>query len=207
MIGQIDTVAKAVGHAIASTFHKSAGELIELAKLIAFSQGKPLRQVKFRALDQNAQLKGGSYVTTTPGPRPATLNDFLHGTQKPEACSHRAPTSTSRATDRRGPASASPASHRALPVVLGGQGQLVRAAVSVPFRVLYPSLQTGPAVQQTARAYDLRDTHNHLRHAYVVVWQQNGSRRLLRPRGHRLAEPADRRPPRPKPARSAVTPT
>src|SRR5438105_4861557 len=48
VLGQIDTVAKAVGRAITSTFHASAGQLIQLAKLITFSQGKPLRQVKFR---------------------------------------------------------------------------------------------------------------------------------------------------------------
>src|SRR5438132_6478661 len=84
VIGQIDTVAKAVGHAIASTFHNSAGQLIELAKLVAFSQGKPLRQVKFQALAVNVQLRGGSYVTTTPALAEATLNDFLHGAQKPK---------------------------------------------------------------------------------------------------------------------------
>src|SRR5207302_7941440 len=39
VLGQIDTVAKAVGRAITSTFHASAGQLIQLAKLIAFSQG------------------------------------------------------------------------------------------------------------------------------------------------------------------------
>src|SRR5207237_892616 len=63
VLGQIDSVAKAVGRAIASTFHNSASQLIELAKLVAFSQGKPLRQVKFQALNANAQLGGGSYVT------------------------------------------------------------------------------------------------------------------------------------------------
>ena len=36
VLGQIDTVAKAVGHAISSTFHASSSELIELAKLVAF---------------------------------------------------------------------------------------------------------------------------------------------------------------------------
>src|SRR5437870_8111939 len=79
VLGQIDTVAKAVGGAIATTFHDSAGQLIELAKLVAFSQGEPLRQVKFQALNANAQLGGGSYVTSTPPLREATLNDFLHG--------------------------------------------------------------------------------------------------------------------------------
>src|SRR5947209_10580002 len=43
-LGQIDTVAKAVGRAITSTFHASAGQLIQLAKLIAFSQAKPDRK-------------------------------------------------------------------------------------------------------------------------------------------------------------------
>ncbi len=56
-IGQIDTVAKAVGHAITSTFHASAEELIELAKLIAFSQSKPLRQVKFQTTNVDAQIQ------------------------------------------------------------------------------------------------------------------------------------------------------
>ena len=47
------------------------------------------------------------------------------------------------------------------------------ASVNLPFRVLYPALQTGPASQQPARAYALRDEHNHLHRAYVVPWQQN----------------------------------
>ena len=78
-IGQIDTVAKAVGHAITSTFHASAEELIELAKLIAFSQSKPLRQVKFQTTNVDAQINGGSYVTSDPTLEQATLADFLHG--------------------------------------------------------------------------------------------------------------------------------
>ena len=52
VLGQLDTVAKAVGHAITTTFPASASELIELAKLIAFSQDKPLRQVKFQSLQR-----------------------------------------------------------------------------------------------------------------------------------------------------------
>ena len=178
MIGQIDTVAKAVGHAIASTFHKSAGELIELAKLIAFSQGKPLRQVKFRALNVNAQLKGGSYVTTTPSLATATLNDFLHGAQKLSLPRTSAPAHTNRSSNahhgRRSSAGASPAAIGLYPPDPPGQSEAGQAAVNLPFRVLYPSLQTGPAVQQAVRAYALPDQEHHLHHAYVVVWQQNG---------------------------------
>jgi hypothetical protein len=49
----------------------------------------------------------------------------------------------------------------------------VQAAVNVPFRVLYPALQTSQAVQQQVRPYTLNDQHGHTHHAYVVVWQQN----------------------------------
>ena len=41
-------------------------ELILLSKLIAFSQTKPLRQVKFLATNVDDQLNGGDYVTSTP---------------------------------------------------------------------------------------------------------------------------------------------
>jgi hypothetical protein len=55
-----------------------------------------------------------------------------------------------------------------------GDNELVKESVNVPFRVLYPGLESGPAVQQPARAYTLLDNDNHLRHAYVVPFQQNG---------------------------------
>ena len=82
-LGQIDTVAKEVGHAISTTFHGSKEELIELAKLIAFSQGKPLRQVKFQTTNDNFQQNKESFVLSTPELEQATLADFLHGDEKP----------------------------------------------------------------------------------------------------------------------------
>src|SRR5664279_5611643 len=81
--GQIHHVAKAVGTAIVTAgFSASADQLIQLAKLIGFSQGKPLRQVKFRAASTNFALRGGSYVTSTSAMESATLDDFLNGDQK-----------------------------------------------------------------------------------------------------------------------------
>ena len=50
---------------------------------------------------------------------------------------------------------------------------MVKAALGVPFPVLYPTLQTGQAEQQQVRAYTLKDQQGNLHHAYVVVWQQN----------------------------------
>jgi len=169
VLGQVDTVAKAVGHAIASTFHDSAGQLIELAKLIAFSQGKPLRQVRFQALDANALLNGGSYVTTTPELAEATLNDFLHGAQRPNLPGSAALARVAPAPrGHHGSGGVSPAAIGLYPVA-GSRPS------GVPFPVLYPSLQTGAAVQRAVRSYDLRDSEGHLHHAYVVSWQQNSS--------------------------------
>ncbi len=178
-IGQIDTVAKAVGRAIVTAgFSSSADQVIQLAKLVGFSQSKPLRQVKFRVADGNYPLKHQSFVTTTPALAQATLNDFLYGEQKVSAPKPSSPPPRANRGHARGHASSSRTSSAAslglYPASSSGQDELVKAAVNVPFRVLYPSLQTGPAVQQPVRAYTLLDNDNHLRHAYVVPFQQNG---------------------------------
>jgi LCP family protein required for cell wall assembly len=176
--GQLDKVAKAVGHAIiTSGFSSSADQLIELAKLIGFSQSKPLRQVKFRAANANAAIKGGSYVTSTPELEQATLNDFLHGQQKVSVPQTPASASSSHghATHGHHKQSSAPssASIGLYPTPTAGDNELVKESVNMPFRVLYPGLETGPAVQQPARAYTLLDNDNHLRHAYIVAFQQN----------------------------------
>jgi LCP family protein required for cell wall assembly len=173
-IGQIDTVAKAVGHAISSTFHASAAELIELAKLIAFSQGKPLRQVKFQSSNVNFKgPNGGSYVTTTPELSQATLTDFLHGDEHLSLPAAKPPTHTSHHSHHSSRASFSPSSIDLFPTSSAGNSEAVKAAIEVPFPVLYPTLQSGPAEQQQVRAYTLKDQQGNLHHAYVVVWQEN----------------------------------
>lgn len=174
-IGQIDKVAKAVGHAISSTFHASASELIELAKLIAFSQGKPLRQVKFQTTNVNFQgANGGSYVLTTPALAQATLEDFMHAPPHPILPALRPPTHASSSHHRHH------RSHRSSPAAIGlyptssaGDSEAVKAAVAVPFPVLYPTLQTGQAEQQQVRAYKLFNQQRKPHHAYVIVWRQN----------------------------------
>lgn len=180
-LGQIETVAKEVGHAIATTFHASASELIELSKLIAFSQSKPLRQVKFRTANPDYIAPGGtSYVTSTSELEQTTLQEFLHSGEQTRAP---APSPASVATRR---SSAHRARHsrggsggfslRALglyPTSSAGDAEAAKAAVEVPFSVLYPRVQTGPAEQQQVRAYSLKDQQGHLHHAYVVVWRQN----------------------------------
>ncbi len=174
-IGQIDTVAKAVGHAITSTFHASAEELIELAKLIAFSQGRPLRQVKFQTANVDFQgPNGGSYVTTTPALEQATLADFLHGHEQLSLPASRPPSRRSRhGHHHSGGASVSLRTLDLFPSSAAGSSEAVKAAIEVPFPVLYPTFQSGPAQQQQVRAYTLKDQQGNTHHAYVVVWQEN----------------------------------
>src|SRR5271163_2931094 len=134
-LGQIDTVAKAVGHAISTTFHSSASELIELAKLIAFSQGKPLRQVKFRTSNIDYQFNGGDYVTTTPALTQATLADFIHGHEQLAL-----PASTPKPSSHHAHHTSSATSAHALnlyPTNSAGTDEVVKAALAVPFPVLY----------------------------------------------------------------------
>jgi LCP family protein required for cell wall assembly len=176
-LGQIETVAKAVGHAIRSNFPASAEELILLAKLVAFSQEKPLRQVRFQTTNVNATFNGGSYVTSTPALEKAALDSFLNGHEPlglsgPKSSAH----GSSHAHHHTSSSAGSAGSARALnlyPTTSVGQSEAVKAAIEVPFRVLYPTLQTGSAEQQTVRAYGLKDEHGHPHHAYVAVWRQN----------------------------------
>ena len=172
-IGQIDTVAKAVGRAISSTFHASASRLIELAKLIAFSQSKPLRQVKFRTTDTNYQVGGVSYVTTTPELEQATLNDFLHGHGQPSLPAASASSTRPSHHSHRGGAASSTHVPGTYPSQ-AGRDEAARAAAHLPFALLYPTLQTGPSEQQTVRTYALSDPEGHVHRAYVAVWRQSG---------------------------------
>ncbi|HUB35914.1 MAG TPA: hypothetical protein VL972_03760, partial [Solirubrobacteraceae bacterium] len=178
-LGQIDTVAKAVGHAIATTFHASAGELIELSKLIAFSQGKPLRQVKFRTNnDAFAGPHGGSYVTSTPELERQTLDEFLHGDQQlrlpvSHAAKHASHGHHGHSAHHGGGGDEYLKGLDLYPTSSAGENEAVKASVNVPFPVLYPALQTGVSEQQQVRAYTLKDQQNDLRHAYVIVWQEN----------------------------------
>jgi polyisoprenyl-teichoic acid--peptidoglycan teichoic acid transferase len=171
-LGQIETVAKAVGHAIRSNFPASASELIQLAKLVAFSQSKPLRQVRFRTTNVNATFNGGSYVTSTPSLEKATLSEFL-GSAKQSSAKPATPAHARSSHSHHRPARVSPRALNLFPTASSGQSEAVKAAVEVPFRVLFPTLQTGSARQQTVRAYKLKDESGRPHHAYVVVWQQN----------------------------------
>ncbi len=171
LIGEIDTVSKAVGKAVTSTFHSSASQLIELGKLAAFSQQKPLRQVKFQADNANAMIGGESYVTSSPALIKATVRDFLHGHEQLALAGS---SSSSSHHSHHPTASPSSASLGLYPVSSSGKAMALTAAPGLPFPLEYPSVQTGPAAPQEVHVYTLEDQHKHRHHAYVAVWQQTG---------------------------------
>ncbi len=181
-IGEIDKVAKAVGHAISTNFSPSPSILLELVKLIGFSQGKPLRQVKFQTENVDYVLNGGDYVTSSPALEHATLKDFLHGHERLRRLNvHSDAGAPSGGRGRRGrhrrgsnpTAAPNPVGEDLYPTPSSDQQQAISAAVQVPFPMLYPRLQSGPATQEEVRPYALRDSQGNLHHAYTVVFQQN----------------------------------
>jgi LCP family protein required for cell wall assembly len=177
-LGQIDKVAKAVGHAIRTNFPATPEELILLTKLIAFSQSKPLRQVKFLAANVDYKVGNGDYVTSTPELEKQTLETFLNGH---ESLAVPAPSPTHASTShhshhhvhRHHHVGFSLAALGLVPTSSSGEEELVKAATESPFRVLYPRAQTDQAEQVQVRAYPLRNQQNIKHHAYVVVFQQN----------------------------------
>jgi LCP family protein required for cell wall assembly len=170
LIGEIDKVAKAVGKAITSTFKSSSSELIQLAKLIVFSQQRPMRQVKFAVDSANTAIGSGSYVTASPALIRANVRDLLHGHEQ-----LRLPAAPPRGRGRHRAGRSSGASAPDMyPVSATGRAMALNAAPELPFALEYPTLQTGPAVAQEVHAYTLRDRRGHRHHAYVAVWQQTG---------------------------------
>jgi LCP family protein required for cell wall assembly len=177
-LGQIDTVAKAVGHAIRTNFPSTPEELVLLSKLIAFSQTKPLRQVKFLAANVDAQFNGGDYVTSTPELEKQTLNTFLHGheqLQLPSSSRSGHSSSHSHHSSHHHSSGFSAAALNLYPTSSAGEDEAVKASLEVPFRVLYPTLQTGQAEQQQVRAYPLKNQQNIKHHAYIVVFAENAT--------------------------------
>jgi LCP family protein required for cell wall assembly len=174
LLGEIDRVSKAVGRAITTTFPPSASELIKLTKLIVFSQEKPLRQVKFRFASDNTKIGGGDYVTATPQQIHETVENFLHGHQHVAVPHHLASTSAGGSGHGHHARSFTPAAIGLYPTSSSNHSELFNAAVHVPFPVIYPALETGPAVGQGIRAYTLKDQQGHTHHAFIEVFQQNG---------------------------------
>ncbi len=177
-LGQIEKVAKTVGRAISTNFSPSPSILLELVKLIGFSQGKPLRQVKFQTDNVDYLIGGGSYVTTTPGTGRSDAPRLPLRPPAPAAAElHAARARAGQLADghhgHRSSAPSSPASEDLYPTPAADEEQASTPRCRCPSRCSTPACRAGPATQEEVRPYALRDPQGHLHHAYTVVFQQS----------------------------------
>lgn len=180
LLSRIEHVSKVVGKAVISTFRPD--QLIELTKLIAFSQKKPLRQVKFKFSSDNTEIEGGDYVTATEQDIKETVHEFLTSGEKvkPEgqAESHESHRGKGHKAHRKHGKKASnhappPSAVGLYPTPESFKTDAVRMATNVSFPVVFPSLQTGAAIPIELHRYKLTDRAGHLRHGFIEVFQQN----------------------------------
>lgn len=164
LIDKRDQILKAIGPAI-TTDIRGTSEIIRLTKLVAFSVGRPVRQVKFQSSLLN--LKTGSYVVANAQQIQATVNDFLHGNQTVRL--NPAPPVTHH---RRGGGHAAPASNvpGLIPATPAGRDSAVSAAANTPMQVYYPGEVLAAGSQDMVRTYSLRDEQNTLHKAYRIVF-------------------------------------
>jgi LCP family protein required for cell wall assembly len=164
LIDKSDRILKAIGPAI-TTDIRGTTEVLRLTKLVAFSVGRPVRQVKFRSSLLN--LKSGSYVTATRAQIQATVQDFLYGDQQPKLAP--APAAP---RPHAGRSHAAPASH--VPGLVAASSGWHNTALSEsagnPVPVYYPGQVLASGIQEQVRNYGLRDERNKLHHAYRIVF-------------------------------------
>jgi LCP family protein required for cell wall assembly len=135
-------------------------QLLRLAKLVAFSSGRPVREIHFRA------NVGPSYVTATPSQIQATVHEFLFGDSPPPAPEGRRP----NPVPRRGRKGANLAAQGVEANKKSGEDQAIEAAPHVRFPVLFPRVTSlGSSYVDTARAYVIRDTDGRAHQAYRMV--------------------------------------
>ena len=169
-ISELDKVAKAVGHAIHSTFNtpttssSNSGSCRLLADQAAAPGPLPDQQRKRpvqRRLLRDLDARTGEADARELHPR-RRKGRALHFARAlllllaPPAITPPPPPPPRSTCTRR-----------------SGESEAVTAALHTPFRVLYPRLQTGAASQETVRAYPLKNVQGEPKHAYVVVWRQN----------------------------------
>jgi LCP family protein required for cell wall assembly len=136
---------------------RGTSDLLRIFKLVAFSIGHPVHEVKFRA------TPGPSYVTATPGEIRSTVNEFLNAQEStPGPRGTLEPTAAERAAARTA------ARKRRRATIPGGlesaksEGETGAIAIApkMPFPVYYPKLRTAGA------------QYSDLPHTYVLIDQR-----------------------------------
>lgn len=149
----------------ADTDIRGTQQILRLAKLVAFSAGRPVREVHFRA------NLGPSYVTASAAQIDANVNEFLHSDQAAPNPRGQAP----RPPVRRAGKGPSLSALGLQENKTSGEDQAIEAAPHVSFPVLYPRLTSlGSAYVDTARTYLITDLDHHAQQAYRMVVNKGG---------------------------------
>lgn len=161
---QLEHVA---GDSIQTDIHGTAGTL-DMLKLLAFSVGRPVRQVHFQA------TPGPSFVTASDYGIRHTVHDFLSGGSagsrtSPSPAPVPVPSGRPRAHSHR---SHSPGAPGLVAASRSDQDQAVTATVGSPFTFYYPRLTLNTASQDQVRRYGLRDEQHQLHHAFRIVFSR-----------------------------------
>jgi LCP family protein required for cell wall assembly len=165
IVADYEEFAKLFGK-YADTDIRGTQQILRLAKLVAFSSGRPVREVHFRA------NLGPSYVTAGISQISADVREFLYSDSPPAAPEGRRPLPP---TPRRGRKGASLASQGVQENKKSGEDQAIEASPQVRFPVLFPRVTSiGSDYVDTARTYIIRDPDGRAHQAYRMVLNRGG---------------------------------
>jgi LCP family protein required for cell wall assembly len=172
LVGKLDQIAKAFGQAIHTDIY-GIKVVNQLLTLVAFSQSRPIRQVPFQYANADTWIGNEEYVTSTPALIRASVRDFLHENQLAQAPpSQRSPPprhGTHHHRTRRAPSAVS----GLVALSAGVVDQAQQLAVSVPFPVELPSMQTLVATPNDFHPYKVIDEQGQQRSGYRIDWYDN----------------------------------
>jgi LCP family protein required for cell wall assembly len=177
-LSKFSALAKAFGKAVWTDI-RSSHAIAQLLYLAAFSQSRPIREVPFQVANPAYQINTPQgpeeAVLSTPPLIQASIRSFLYEAPKAALPGSGASSTTHSARRHhvhhtRHVASPTAASEDlyAIPASVGAQALTI--APEVPFAVLVPGLQTGPASPNDFHPYTIRDEQGRLRYGYRIDW-------------------------------------
>jgi polyisoprenyl-teichoic acid--peptidoglycan teichoic acid transferase len=141
----------------ATTDIRGTSDVLSLFKLVAFSAGRPVRQVKFQA--GTATIGGGSYVIATPEQIRKAVDEFKN--PAPPPASRQGTKRTKKKAEAKGLEDAK----------TSGEDQAIAAAPEVDFPVYFPGrrLAGSSYSSDSPRTYVLKDEDGKRHDAYRLV--------------------------------------
>jgi len=175
LVGKLDRIAKAFGQAIHTDVY-GVKVVNQLLTLVAFSQSRPIRQVPFQYATADTWIGGEEYVTSTPRLIRQSIRDFLYESPlaKPPRSQPSSPSPSRHGTHhRRTRRASSPVVSGLGPLSASVVDQAQQLAVSVPFPVELPSMQTLAATPNDFHPYTVRDEQGRPHSGYRIDWYDN----------------------------------